>query len=89
MVEKMTKFSFILLDEETEGFLQHLQGLGVVDITRSRKPVDDRSASMLEKASAEKRALTTLKRSTIRMTRTRLRFWRRQRLRNATGIFPS
>ena len=61
MVEKMTKFSFILLDEETEGFLQHLQELGVVDITRSRKPVDDRSASMLEKASAEKRALTTLK----------------------------
>ena len=49
MVEKMTKFSFILLDEETEGFLQHLQELGVVDITRSRKPVDDRSASMLER----------------------------------------
>ena len=31
MVEKMTRYSFILLNEETEGFLRHLQELGVVD----------------------------------------------------------
>ena len=61
MVEKMTRYSFILLNEETESFLRHLQELGVVDITRSRKPVDERSASMLENAGAEKRALSTLK----------------------------
>ena len=66
MVEKMIKYSFILLDEETEGFLRHLQELGVVDITRSRKPVDERSASMLEKASAERRAISTLKKTDYR-----------------------
>ena len=63
MVEKMTKYSFILLDEETEGFLLQLQELGVVDITRSRKPIDEDSAAMLEKAGAEKRALTILRKT--------------------------
>ena len=63
MVEKMTKYSFILLDEETEGFLLQLQELGVVDITRARKPIDEDSAAMLEKAGAEKRALTILRKT--------------------------
>lgn len=63
MVEKMIKYSFILLDTETEGFLKHLQELGVVDITRSRKPVDEYSASILEKATADKRALSVLKKT--------------------------
>ena len=39
MVDKMMKYSFILLSGETEGFLEKLQELGVVDITRSAKPV--------------------------------------------------
>ena len=41
MVDKMMKYSFILLSGETEGFLEKLQELGVVDVTRSAKPVDD------------------------------------------------
>ena len=47
MVDKMIKYSFILLSGETEGFLEKLQELGVVDVTRSVKPIDDYSASVL------------------------------------------
>ena len=47
MIEKMTRYSFILLSAEKEGFLEKLQELGLVDITRSEKPVDDNTAAML------------------------------------------
>ena len=60
MVIEMTKYSFILLEEETGGFLQKLQELGVVDITRSRKPVDAGSSAMMEKAAAGKKAVSIL-----------------------------
>ena len=40
MIEKMTKYSFILLSADKEKFLEDLTELGVVDITRSSKPVD-------------------------------------------------
>ncbi len=48
MIAKMTKYSFILLNADKEKFLTDLQGLGVVDITRSGKPIDEHSASILE-----------------------------------------
>ena len=35
MIEKMTKYSFVLLDAGKEDFLSRLQELGLVDITRS------------------------------------------------------
>ena len=60
MVDKMMKYSFILLSGETEGFLANLQELGVVDVTRSAKPVDDRSAKMLDDVSAAKRIILKL-----------------------------
>ena len=60
MVDKMMKYSFILLSGETEGFLNKLQELGVVDITRSAKPVDDASAKMLDNAAACKRIISKL-----------------------------
>lgn len=50
----MTKYSFILLNSEKENFLEELQNLGVVDITRSVKPVDEKSAAMLDKISEYK-----------------------------------
>lgn len=56
MIEKMTKYNFILLSGEQEVFLQKLQELGVVDVTRSAKPVDEKSAEMLEKADELKKA---------------------------------
>ena len=56
MITKMTKYSFILLTGEKDGFLEQLQELGVVDITRSVKPVDQDSSEMLAKASRAKKA---------------------------------
>ena len=46
MISPMTKYSFILLSGEQEGLLQKLQELGLVDITRSVKPVDGQSAGL-------------------------------------------
>ena len=60
MVDKMIKYSFILLSEETEGFLNKLQELGVVDVTRSAKPIDDHSAGMLDSVANAKRIIGKL-----------------------------
>ena len=60
MVEKMTKYSFVLLSGETEGFLEWLQGLGIVDVTRSSKPIDDKSSEMLDKVSGVKKTIGIL-----------------------------
>ena len=60
MVEKMIKYSFILLSEETDGFLNKLQELGVVDVTRSAKPIDDHSAAMLDSVATAKRVIGKL-----------------------------
>ena len=56
----MTKYSFILLSEQTEGFLNSLQELGVVDISRSLKPIDEQSSGMLAEADRAKKALSIL-----------------------------
>ena len=50
MIEKMTRYNFILPGGEEDRFLARLGELGVVDITRSVKPVDDKSAAMLQEA---------------------------------------
>lgn len=47
MIEKMTKYSWILLSGDKQEFLERLRTLGVVDITRSSKPVDRHSQNML------------------------------------------
>ena len=49
MIAKMTQYSFILLQADKEQFLSELQQLGVMDITRSAKPVDSYSQSLLGK----------------------------------------
>jgi threonine aldolase len=56
----MIKYSFILLSEETDGFLNRLQELGVVDVTRSAKPIDDCSAAMLDSVATAKRIIGKL-----------------------------
>jgi len=48
------------MTEEKEGFLEQLQELGVVDISRSEKPVDQDSHQMLAQASRAKKALEFL-----------------------------
>ncbi len=60
MVDKMMKYSFILLSGETEGFLEKLQELGVVDVTRSARPIDEQSAKMLDDAAATRRMILRL-----------------------------
>ena len=60
MITKMTKYSFILLSGEKEGFIEQLQELGVVDISRSVKPVDNESHEMFARASKAKKVIETL-----------------------------
>ena len=60
MISKMTKYSFILLTGEKEGFLEQLQELGVVDISRSVKPVDSDSSVMFHKAERARKTLEFL-----------------------------
>ena len=47
MIAPMTKYSFILLNEEQEGLFDKLLEIGLVDVTRSVKPVDDHSHQMM------------------------------------------
>ena len=60
MIEKMTKYSFALLSGDAEKFLLDLEGLGVVDITRSQKPVDDLSSQLSTEAQACRKAINYL-----------------------------
>lgn len=43
MITPMIKYSFILLNGEQDGLLEKIQELGLLDITRSTKPMDDNS----------------------------------------------
>ena len=47
MIEKMTKYSMILLKGQQESLLEGLQELGLVDITRSTKALDDTSQKIV------------------------------------------
>ena len=64
MIEKMTKYSFILLSADKEKFLADLTELGVVDITRSVKPVDAASNAILAEAASIKRQISQLEAET-------------------------
>ena len=57
MIEKMTKYNFILLARDKEAFLSDLQELGVVDITRREKQLDARSSELFGKISSEKKLI--------------------------------
>ncbi|MBO4455699.1 MAG: ATPase V [Bacteroidales bacterium] len=52
MIEKMTRYDFVLLSSGKDGFIDALSALGVMDITRSAKPVDEKSASLLSEIEA-------------------------------------
>ena len=60
MISKMTKYTFVLLNSDSGKFLEDISGLGLVDIVRSAKPVDDTSSSMLAEAEKLKKAISTL-----------------------------
>lgn len=60
MIRKMTKYSFLLLSGGKDEFLGKLSELGVMDITRSARAIDEKSAQMIDTASRFKRALSAL-----------------------------
>jgi len=57
----MTKYDFILMSGDADAFLEKLQRVGVMDITRSKKPVDEQSEEMSIKADLYLKALAKLK----------------------------
>ena len=67
MIEKMTRYNFILLGGAEAQFLADLRELGVVDITRSRKPVDERSTNLLLDAESLREAITFLEKQDFPM----------------------
>ena len=62
MIEKMTKYSFILFKGGEDRFLEQLQELGVVDIKRSSVPVDSHSTHLLERISQARNEIEVLER---------------------------
>jgi V/A-type H+-transporting ATPase subunit I len=61
MVTEMTKYDFILFSGDADAFLAKLQEVGVMDITRSRKPIDDRSEKLSHRAEIYRKAIAALK----------------------------
>ena len=60
MIDRMTKYSFVLLSGGEAEFLRQIEALGLVDITRSSKPVDDRSSALVSKIAELKSAIEKL-----------------------------
>ncbi len=61
MVTEMTKYGFILMSGEADAFLKKLQEIGMVDITRSVKPIDEQSEKLSYQADIYRKAIVALK----------------------------
>ena len=61
MVTEMTKYDFILMSGDADAFLEKLQKVGVMDITRSLKPIDENSEKMSYKVDIYRKAIAALK----------------------------
>jgi len=48
MIVPMIKYNFVLHNTELDSFLDKLQELGIVDTTRSNRPIDEHSSALLE-----------------------------------------
>ena len=57
MVTEMTKYDFILMSGDADAFLEKLQSVGVVDITRSMKPIDEKSEKLSARAEIYRKPL--------------------------------
>ena len=60
MIDRMSKYSFVLLSSGKEEFLRDIQALGLVDITRSEKAMDDRISPLLDKISQLKKRIAEI-----------------------------
>lgn len=61
MITKMTRYDFIMLSQQSEAFIQDVAALGLVDITRSSKPVDEQSIQWMAEADRLKERIQLLK----------------------------
>lgn len=61
MIKKMTKYSFVIFHKDVDGFLDGLQELGVMDITRKTRPVDEESREIFDKITKCKTLIRDLK----------------------------
>lgn len=69
MIKQMTKYDFVIFHKDAGNFLQGIQTLGVVDITRKSKPIDNASKEMFEDIARYKkvvRQLVTIKEQMIK-----------------------
>ena len=57
----MTKYDFILMSGDADAFLEKLQSVGVMDITRSKKPIDEQSEKLSVRADIYRKSLAQLK----------------------------
>ncbi len=60
MIKKMTKYTFVVFHTEVSAFLERLQELGVVDITRSNRAIDNTSRDKFGEISHIGRIISTL-----------------------------
>ncbi|MCI1779837.1 MAG: hypothetical protein LKI53_07780 [Bacteroidales bacterium] len=56
----MTKYTFVLFHKDVDKFLSDLQGMGVMDITRKTRAVDDTSRNLFDKLSRYKTVIKKL-----------------------------
>ncbi|MEG0519126.1 MAG: V-type ATPase 116kDa subunit family protein [Bacteroidales bacterium] len=57
----MTKYSFVIFHKEVDEFLQNLQNLGVVDVTRQHRAIDTYSLEKFEEIARYNAAVKSLK----------------------------
>jgi len=62
MITRMTKYTFLLLTSDSQAFLREIQDLGVIDINRSRKPVDAVSGKIFREAELLRKEIETVER---------------------------
>lgn len=60
MIEKMSKYSMVLLTSGLDGFLRRVQDLGMMDITRSAGENDDTAKKMVDTSARYRNALSQL-----------------------------
>ncbi len=63
MIKPMTKYSFVAFHKDTPAFLRMLQELGVMDITRSRKPAASDSRQLFDEIASYKSVLKELQKT--------------------------
>ena len=61
MIQKMTKYSIVLLNSELNNFLSELYDFGMMDITRSMKAIDDPSKDLLDLVGRYKALINDIK----------------------------